>query len=420
MSTPVHNDLDFQNQSKIENLPDPTAAQDAATKAYVDSIAAAGGATKQGTDGRTYNLEAVAANGFAPGTTGEYSVDLQLDRTSAVQIASGNNSGLFAGESNRASGSHAVCLGGLALDATGSYSGAVGGNSLDVTGTRAFGGGGSVNDVTGLDSGNVGGASNIISGARSSGAGGTGVVVSGGRAGSVGCLDSIVSGDQGFAAAAKNGQAKAECSQISGRSAFVSDFLFVPGLTYSPNLQYSARSVGCPGNVSDGGSGTLDGQAHQLEIVASIEGPGFEGTNWQHEFVLNMSKFVEGGRSCIAAYRGHLTAVTATERYLSFDHAGFEVSGYVMYRKTTNDFSLSTSLRQHNDDLLYRSDTTFDCSTGVRTSDNALLFSLTAPKFTQAPNTLSSNTRWLLNLTLNINAIPDLIGGGGSGSGSGS
>lgn len=37
MSKKVHSDLDFNNVSKIINLPDPSSAQDAATKNYVDS-----------------------------------------------------------------------------------------------------------------------------------------------------------------------------------------------------------------------------------------------------------------------------------------------------------------------------------------------------------------------------------------------
>ena len=37
MAKPIHTDFDFNNASKVINLPNPTAAQDAATKAYVDS-----------------------------------------------------------------------------------------------------------------------------------------------------------------------------------------------------------------------------------------------------------------------------------------------------------------------------------------------------------------------------------------------
>jgi hypothetical protein len=37
MARPVNTDLDFQNAARITNLPDPTAAQQPATKAYVDS-----------------------------------------------------------------------------------------------------------------------------------------------------------------------------------------------------------------------------------------------------------------------------------------------------------------------------------------------------------------------------------------------
>jgi hypothetical protein len=39
MSLPVESNLDFQSQAKIENLPDPTSDQEAATKAYADDRA---------------------------------------------------------------------------------------------------------------------------------------------------------------------------------------------------------------------------------------------------------------------------------------------------------------------------------------------------------------------------------------------
>ena len=90
--------------------------------------------------------DGTSAGGNSRGTR---SVDLQIDRISASQVASGTSSGLFAGRRNVASGTYSTVLGGS-------------GNTASAEGTCSVGG--QLNTVSGLYATNTGGSGNTASG----------------------------------------------------------------------------------------------------------------------------------------------------------------------------------------------------------------------------------------------------------------
>ena len=72
---------------------------------------------------------------------GSYAVDLQLDRSSSWQVASGAYSALVGGRNNSPSGSYSAIIGGRDNRANSNYSAAVGGYDIEVQALYAFGAG---------------------------------------------------------------------------------------------------------------------------------------------------------------------------------------------------------------------------------------------------------------------------------------
>lgn len=78
------------------------------------------------------------AFGATPGNArGQYSVDFQLHRNLATQVASGSSSGIMSGYNCTASGDYAFIGGGDTCVVSGSYSAAIGGNDNTVSGNWA-------------------------------------------------------------------------------------------------------------------------------------------------------------------------------------------------------------------------------------------------------------------------------------------
>lgn len=127
---------------------------------------------------------------------GSYSVDLQLSRGDATQVASGNNSTIAGGSNNRASGIGVFVGGGVGNNAGGNdnYQAIVGGqnNSINASGHSFIGGGLNNTIFNGSGSGwltIVGGQSNNING-------GTRGFIGGGASNTVSSSYSTISGGQ--------------------------------------------------------------------------------------------------------------------------------------------------------------------------------------------------------------------------------
>jgi hypothetical protein len=103
---------------------------------------------------------------------GNYAVDLQLERGSSAQIASGINSSITGGKGNRALGALSTISGGRVNYITDSLSVIVGGDSNYVSGRRAFVGGGQKDSATANFAVVVGGDRNNASGSWSAIGGG--------------------------------------------------------------------------------------------------------------------------------------------------------------------------------------------------------------------------------------------------------
>jgi hypothetical protein len=128
---------------------------------------------------------------------GTDSVDLQANRSSAAQVASGNQSTIGGGTNNTASGqfstvagggtnqatqAQATVGGGFTNNATGAESTVAGGNTNTASGSAATVGGGQGNTANGPSATIAGGLSNTVSGARSVVGGGQSNNASGGNA----------------------------------------------------------------------------------------------------------------------------------------------------------------------------------------------------------------------------------------------
>lgn len=105
--------------------------------------------TVQGTDG-TYDIQAVASNdSFTPNARGEGSIDLQMERTLATEVASGARSVLIGGKNNTASAVSSAVLAGDDNTANAQYAVVAGGTNNTASGNNSFVMGGYGNSATG-------------------------------------------------------------------------------------------------------------------------------------------------------------------------------------------------------------------------------------------------------------------------------
>ncbi len=95
---------------------------------------------------------------------GNYAVDLQRNRQSSNQVASGSYAVLTGGQRNRADGDNSFVGSGFLNSVIGDYSSVVGGEENTVSGSDNFVGGGAANSVTGGYSGILSGNTNDIPG----------------------------------------------------------------------------------------------------------------------------------------------------------------------------------------------------------------------------------------------------------------
>jgi hypothetical protein len=99
---------------------------------------------------------------------GQYSIDLQISRSAASQVASGNYSVIAGGQNNTSGGNYSASLSGQNNISAGLYSSVIGGLSNCTTGNYSFVGGGNLNKAFGLCSFIGGGICNTTSGNYSS------------------------------------------------------------------------------------------------------------------------------------------------------------------------------------------------------------------------------------------------------------
>jgi hypothetical protein len=133
-----------------------------------------GGGTAQGTDG-TYDIQATNEGTNAGNARGENSVDLQTDRFSATQVASGIKSVIAGGKNNTASGGYSTVSGGEGNSATqlratvsggyqntasGYYATITGGSTNTASDFYTFVGNGRNNTASGYKSAILGGSNN--------------------------------------------------------------------------------------------------------------------------------------------------------------------------------------------------------------------------------------------------------------------
>jgi hypothetical protein len=129
--------------AKSVNLPSVTSTLNTASPNdtnNVSGVTASGGTTNQflalvpkGTGGVVGSIPDSSSAGG--NVRGSYSVDLQLTRAAANQVASGTDSGLFAGKNNKADATDSVVVGGSTNQASGLQTAVVGGSNNYVIGT---------------------------------------------------------------------------------------------------------------------------------------------------------------------------------------------------------------------------------------------------------------------------------------------
>jgi len=94
--------------------------------------------TVQGTGATTLNIVASDEGTIAGNVRGEESVDLQMERDTATQVASGLNSVLVGGKLSTASGAQSSVIGGGNNDAKAYASAVIGGNNNEISGSTNY------------------------------------------------------------------------------------------------------------------------------------------------------------------------------------------------------------------------------------------------------------------------------------------
>lgn len=166
------------------------------------------------------SLMTVADDGSIQSTGGNargaHATDLQIIRTAADQVASGLDSGVLSGGSNKASGGMSVVTGGGFNTASGQDSSVVGGLQNTASGDQSFVGGGSLNQATNASSAVSAGSTNIASGVASTVGGGASNQATGDSATVSGGGSNVASGSQSFVGAGNVNQATGQRSAVAG------------------------------------------------------------------------------------------------------------------------------------------------------------------------------------------------------------
>lgn len=145
---------------------------------------------------------------------GTYSVDFQMGRNNANQVASGNYSVIAGGINNRVSGNNSFVGAGASLVASGGSSGVVSGTSNTASGGNSFIGGGQSSTASGADSFIGGGNTNTVSGQYGTIGGGLQNTVSNTYATVAGGWQNTASADRSFVGGGHFNQSNGQLSII--------------------------------------------------------------------------------------------------------------------------------------------------------------------------------------------------------------
>lgn len=258
-----------------------------------------GGAATVLQDPTTLRVYPVDEGTITGNTRGTRSTDFQMTRAFANQVASGTDSALLGGDSNRAAGARTAVVGGLGSSATTDNAAAMGGAYLSVTGINSFSGGGYTNAMAGVRCGSLGGQNmTVSSGANYSGTvGGDNMTVSGSASGTVGGDNGSVAGNWSVALGGSDNQVTGSLSGVlagaSHRVLADSARCGAVGGSGSTFNQYCNRCATLGGNnavfsasVTDSASlgGSLGTVAHSNAVFAPLAGATASSTDNQYEF----------------------------------------------------------------------------------------------------------------------------------------
>jgi len=147
---------------------------------------------------------------------GSKAVDLQVSRSVVTQVASGQSSGILAGENNTASGLDATVAGGKQNTASGQASGVAAGQANSASATNAFVGGGNNNAASNTGASVGSGVDNTASGQYSSVASGFDNTASGDYSSVASGIGNVASGSESNVAGGGSNTASATASAVTG------------------------------------------------------------------------------------------------------------------------------------------------------------------------------------------------------------